>query len=81
MSRSLISLVQIFDGCNDNFLDSLSILLHEVNISTDSFLFRTNEVARELYIIASGVIELIIERDDEGEVVESKLSAGQVSRP
>ena len=30
MSRSLISVVHIFEGCNDNFLDSLSILLHEV---------------------------------------------------
>lgn len=32
MSRSLISVVHIFEGCNDNFLDSLSILLHEVSI-------------------------------------------------
>ena len=30
MSRSLISVVHIFEGCNDNFLDSLSVLLHEV---------------------------------------------------
>ena len=34
MSRSLISVVHIFEGCNDNFLDSLSILLHEVGLQT-----------------------------------------------
>ena len=31
MSRSLISVVQTFEGCNDNFLDSLSVLCHEVS--------------------------------------------------
>ena len=32
MSRSLISVVQTFEGCNDNFLDSLSVLCHEVSM-------------------------------------------------
>ena len=32
MSRSLISVVQTFEGCNDNFLDSLSVLCHEVSV-------------------------------------------------
>lgn len=30
MSRGLLSLVPIFAGCSSPFLDSLSVLLHEV---------------------------------------------------
>ncbi|KAL3159544.1 hypothetical protein ABBQ38_009960 [Trebouxia sp. C0009 RCD-2024] len=78
MSRSLISVVHIFEGCNDNFLDSLSILLHEVNLSPDSYLYRMNDVSRELYIVAGGAVELLIEQDDQLDFVESSRSAGQV---
>ncbi|KAK9811376.1 hypothetical protein WJX72_002779 [[Myrmecia] bisecta] len=78
MSRSLISLVHIFEGCNNNFLDSLSVLLHEVSLSPDSYVFRTNDVSRELYIIASGAVELRVEHEVQGETVESLRSAGQV---
>ena len=77
MSRSLISLVQIFDGCDDNFLDSLSVLLHEINMPPDSYLFRMNDVSRELYIVAAGMVELLVE-GDEGEVLESVRTASQV---
>ena len=78
MSRELIGLVEIFDGCNSNFLDSISVLLHEVNIAPDNVLFRANEVSRELYIIASGMMQLLVESDDAGVVVENVRSAGQV---
>lgn len=78
MSRELIGLVEIFDGCNSNFLDSISVLLHEINIPPDNVLFRANEVSRELYIVASGMMQLLVESDDAGLIVENVRSAGQV---
>ena len=78
MSRELIGLVEIFDGCNSNFLDSISVLLHEVNIAPDNVLFRANEVSRELYIVASGMMQLLVESDDAGVIVQNVRSAGQV---
>lgn len=77
MSRNLISVVSIFSGCNDKFLDSLSVLLHEVMVPPDNYLFRMNDVSREMYIVAGGLIEKTIDDSERGEVVESVRKAGQ----
>ena len=37
-----------------------------------------NDVSRELYIVAGGVVELLIEQDDQLDFIESTRSAGQV---
>ena len=47
-------------------------------MSPDSYLFRMNDVSRELYIVAGGKVELLIEQDDQLDLVESNRSAGQV---
>ena len=51
----------------------------QVNLSPDNYLFRMNDVSRELYIVAGGVVELVIEQEDQSEITESVRSAGQVS--
>lgn len=50
----------------------------QVNLSPDSYLYRMNDVSRELYIVAGGVVELLIEQDDQLDFIESTRSAGQV---
>ena len=50
----------------------------QVNLSPDSYLYRMNDVSRELYIVAGGMVELLIEQDDQLDFVESTRSAGQV---
>ena len=50
----------------------------QVNLSPDSYLYRMNDVSRELYIVANGEVELLIEQDDQLDFVESTRSAGQV---
>ena len=37
-----------------------------------------NDVSRELYIVAGGVVDLLIEQDDQLDFIESTRSAGQV---
>jgi len=49
-----------------------------VNLSPDSYLYRMNDVSRELYIVAGGAVELLIEQDDQLDFIESTRSAGQV---
>ena len=50
----------------------------QVNLSPDSYLYRMNDVSRELYIVAGGVVDLLIEQDDQLDFIESTRSAGQV---
>jgi CRP-like cAMP-binding protein len=50
-----------FQDSGDIFLDSMAVLLREVNMSSDQYLYRVNEVSRELYVVSSGVVELTVE--------------------
>ncbi len=50
----------------------------QVNLSPDTYLYRMNDVSRELYIVAGGAVELLIEQDDQLDFIESTRSAGQV---
>lgn len=43
MSRGLLALVPIFAGCSSPFLDSLSVLLHEVNPMLRTFALLSGE--------------------------------------
>ena len=56
----------------------LSIAEVQVNLSPDSYLYRMNDVSRELYIVAGGMVDLLIEQDDQPNLTESTRSAGQV---
>ena len=48
-------------------------------MSPDSYLYRMNDVSRELYIVAGGIVDLLIEQDDQPDHTESTRSAGQVT--
>ena len=61
LSRDLIASCIAFRDSDDIFLDSMAVLLREVNMSSDQYLFRVNEVSRELYIISNGIVELTVE--------------------
>ncbi len=69
--------------CAANAKDSHNVLPQvyhatQVNLSPDSYLYRMNDVSRELYIVAGGAVELLIEQDDQLDFIESTRSAGQV---
>ena len=38
-----------------------------------------NDVSRELYIVAGGAVDLLMEQDDQPDFIESTRRAGQVS--
>ncbi|KAK9831937.1 hypothetical protein WJX81_001333 [Elliptochloris bilobata] len=76
MSRGLLALVPIFAGCSSPFLDSLSVLLHEVSMPPDTLLFRSGDPANELYIVAGGAVDLRFERGGD-EVAEAARTVGQ----
>lgn len=70
--------------CSANAEESHNVLLlvhycnTQVNLSPDTYLYRMNDVSRELYIVAGGAVELLIEQDDQLDFIESTRSAGQV---
>ena len=72
LSRDLIASCIAFRDSDDIFLDSMAVLLREVNMSSDQYLYRVNEVSRELFIISAGIVEM---------TVENVLDGGGTSRP
>lgn len=78
MSRELLSHITAFQDCDDQFLDSVAVLLREVNVSPDSYLFRVNDVPQELNIIAAGVIEITVDSLDEGEKIIATKGVGEM---
>lgn len=78
MSRGLLSQISAFADCEPQFLDSVSVLLREVNVSPDSYLFRVNDVPQELNIIAAGVIEITVDSLDEGEKIIATKGVGEM---
>lgn len=78
MSRGLLSQISAFQDCDDQFLDSVAVLLREVNVSPDSYLFRVNDVPQELNIIAAGVIEITVDSLDEGEKIIATKGVGEM---
>ena len=47
-------------------------------MNPDEYLFHINEFSRELYLIASGTVELTSDSADEGEVVETTKTTGDI---
>ena len=58
--RGLVSNVALFRECHERFHDSLSVLLHETTYLQEVYIFYTNEVSVELYIVARGEILITI---------------------
>lgn len=65
--RTLVSNTNVFSGCNDNFLDALSVLCRETTVPPENVIFMVNELTKELYIVAKGAVELVSEAGDAGD--------------
>ena len=82
VSRPLLRGVALFQGCSEPFLDSLSVVLKETVFPPDTFLYHVNEVARELYIVSSGSVEIVVEIEgplgDSTEMVSDVRAKGEV---
>merc|ERR1719502_133576 len=76
--RALVGELQVFKNCNEYFLDTLSTMLQEQNLSPGFFCFRKGEISRNLYIIAGGSVELIMQ-SGEDEFIEKILGDGEVA--
>jgi len=66
LSRDLIGSCMVFKDSDDIFLDSMAVLLREVNMSSDQYLYRVNEISKEIFLISSGILELTVENVVEG---------------
>ncbi|GMH33513.1 hypothetical protein BSKO_01347 [Bryopsis sp. KO-2023] len=78
ISHTLVENCFVFSGCDENFIDSFCVLLREVTVPPENYLFRMNEVGKELYIIAKGCVEMTNDDEVEGEVVLETLEHGMV---
>ncbi|KAK3285457.1 hypothetical protein CYMTET_6939 [Cymbomonas tetramitiformis] len=79
ISRKLLDTIQIFQSCSSHFLDSLSVSLREVTWLPETYIYRVNDVSREMYIINKGNVELTSTHgEEEPETVDAVVSAGQV---
>lgn len=59
MSLPLVKANKLFSSCSAGFTANLSVMLREVSMASDEVLFRANDVCNELFIIASGYINLL----------------------
>lgn len=76
ITQELLDGVPMFSNCSTNFLDSLSVLLRESRFSPHQYIFKTNEVAREMYFIFSGSVDRLIEIQGAPTVVDGHSRAG-----
>ena len=60
VSRALLGRVAAFRGCGDAFLDRLAVQLREEAAPPETYLYRVNEMARELFIVAAGYVDICV---------------------
>jgi len=61
--RENLDHIQLFKGCGEKFLDYVSVLLGEVQFAPEEWIYRTGEVANEMYLVASGTVDELGEKD------------------
>lgn len=75
ISLNLIQNTRCFYNTGQNFLDKLSTMLVEVNVPPETVLIRRSDLAKTLYLVSSGRVDLVFEDvsgradDDENAVV------------
>lgn len=79
ISRSLIVNSTCFNACSDNFVDTLSTMLTETTFPPASLLFRNADIARTLYFVSLGCVELLIGGQDRDSHVDSIVEHGAVA--
>jgi hypothetical protein len=79
--REYLDHVAFFNGCGEKFLDTVSVLLSEVQFAPEEWIYRAGEMANEMYFVASGLVEELGERDKRSglEVVQRTLHRGNGS--
>jgi len=75
LSLRFLGKVLLFKSCSANFMDSLAVLLREETFSPEEYIFRCNEISREMYFVVSGYVENLNETED-GEVLDSLMKRG-----
>jgi hypothetical protein len=73
ISLPLVKSSQLFRGCSASFAASLSVLMREITFAGDEILFRTNDVCRELYIIATSSVKILATALDGQDTVRRSL--------
>ena len=84
ISRGLVQESATFHSCSDNFLDMLSTVLTETTMQPGTTLFRIQDISKVLQIVATGEVELLLERDSNDAadlVVEASLGPGAAVAP
>lgn len=79
ISRSLIVNSTCFHACSDNFVDTLSTMLTQTTFPPSSLLFRDADIARTLYFVSQGCVELLIGGEDSGAHVDDIVEQGAVA--
>jgi len=80
VAREYLDNVRLFQGCSEKLLDTLSVMLREVQFSPEEYLYRAGEMATEMFFIISGSVEEVSEIKKKGlssEKVERVLSRGK----
>ena len=57
ISRDFLTKIDLFQGCSHQMLDSICVLLIEVNFMPEEIVFRTGEIAKEMYFVLQGALE------------------------
>jgi CRP-like cAMP-binding protein len=69
ISREFLPKIDLFQGCSHQMLDSMCVLLIEVNFMPEEIVFRTGEIAKEMYFVLHGALEEL--DDDQDKVVRT----------
>jgi CRP-like cAMP-binding protein len=69
ISREFLPKIDLFQGCSHQMLDSICVLLIEVNFMPEEIVFRTGEIAKEMYFVLQGALEEL--DDDQDKVVRT----------
>lgn len=75
MSMPLLKGNRLFLNCSSGFTASLAVLLRETAFASDEYLFHTNDVCNELYLIASSTVNILCGVSD-NEVVQETRTKG-----
>jgi CRP-like cAMP-binding protein len=69
-ARGYLDGVPLFAGCSSQLMDGVSVLLSEVNFAPEEYLYRTSEVARDMFLVIDGSVDDITDTET-GEKVDA----------
>ena len=75
ISLPLVKQSEVFSHCSSGFTAAVAVLMREVTVAADEIIFRTNDVCNELYIIATGNVNIVNVGPDGQDTVREHLPA------